>query len=274
MLEGKEPEQEKPEAETPEPEADEAEPESEEAKGDGEAVKDAKPQEDEKPKKPREQKSVPLAAFLEVQNKLKAELEEKSKKLSEFEAKAKAAPDYSAFYKKPPETVPSIYEDEQGYAAATRQQMQAESFNNRLGMSLSYAVQSFGQDKVNAAMGAFQEAAKANPMLHQAAEASYNPVLEIIQWHETQTKLAFADKLKAEELQQLAAAGGLDGYTKALRAQIEAELKAAKAEPNADDDEADEAPPAKLNLPSNFNKGGKGGSRPVPASSSLKDLLA
>ena len=226
-------------------EADEADaPDEPEKGGDVEAAETEEA--DEKPKAKREQRSVPLAAFLEVQNKLKAELEEKSRRLSELEAKAAEKPDYSSFYKKPPEQIPSVYDDEQGYTESMNQTRQAEMANLKFQISLDNGLAMFGQEKVDGALSAFRAAAEQNPMLIQAAESSLNPVREIIQWYETQNTL-----------QKLEQVGGLDAYEKDLRAKIQAELKA-EFEKNAQaqtDDEEDDAPvqKPKMNLPGNFN---------------------
>jgi hypothetical protein len=140
-------------------------------------------------------------------------------------------------------------------------------------MSLDYAVQSFGEQKVNDALAAFQAKAKANPLLIQAVENSYNPVREIVQWHETQTNLAYLERVGGDSLRKLAEAGGLDAYEKALRAQIEKEL-ADKYAGVVDDDEEPAPAAARPTLPSNFNKGGKGGNKDVPRPADLKSLLA
>jgi len=275
ILQGEEPEEKTPEA--PEEKVEEAE--SDEAqKDEADAEAEEKPAEasdegEEKPKKPREQRSVPLAAFLEVQNKLKAELDAKDKRLAELEAKQKAQPDWSTFIKKPPEEVPSVLDDEKGYHDALRQTQSADLSNLKFQISLDNALVTFGEEKVNAAILAFQEAAKTNPLLIQAADNSRNPVREIVQWHDDQQRLSYAQKLQADHLRKIAEAGGLDAYEKTLRAQIEAELKAAM-ETQADDED-EEAPPAQKQkpMPSNFNKGGKGGNKSVPADSSLEALL-
>jgi hypothetical protein len=271
MLEDKEPEQ---ETETPEPEAEAPEAEAEE-EPEAEAA-EPEPKEEQKPKAPREPKSVPLAAFLEVQRKLEAKLQEAEKRAADLESKTRTQPDYSSFFRKPPEKTPSVYDDEQGYNDANRQFVQADTYNTRFGMSLDYAVQSFGQERVNEAMHAFQQAAQSNPLLMQAAEKSYNPVREIVQWHELQTNIGYIDKVGGgQTLKKIADAGGFDAYEKALRAQIEKEMADKAAAQVADDDDEDEAPIQKKPiLPGNFNKGGKGGNKDVPRPSDLKTLLA
>lgn len=272
MLDGKEAEQEKPEAEAPEVEANEAEIEGEDAEG-GEAEKDAAPKEDEKPKTPREPKSVPLAAFLEVQRKLEARLSEAEKRAADAEAKSKAQPDYSSFLKKPPEKIPSVYDDENGYTEGLRETQSAELANLKFQISLDNAVVTFGEDKVNGALLAFQQAAQNTPGLRQAAEASRNPVREIVQWHEAQQKLSYADRIEAAHLKEIAEAGGLEALKKALRVQIQKELSESAAQ--ADGDDEDDAPVHKKPvMPSNFNKGGKGGNKDVPPATDLKSLLA
>lgn len=275
LLEGKETEEEAPDA--PEQEVVEEEA-TDEAQEDGEPEPEeaeAKEETEEKPKAKRESKSVPLAAFLEVQRKLEARLAEAEKKAAEFEAKSKATPDYSSFIKKAPDQIPSVYDDEQGHTEALRQAQNAELANIKFNISLDNALATFGNDRVNEAMSAFQQAAQNNPMLRQAAEASYNPVREIVQWHETQQKLSYADKLQADQLRKLAEAGGLDAYEKSLRAQIEAEFKA-KMNTGDDDGDEDEAPAIRKQptLPSNFNRGGKGGNKETPRDTSLDALLA
>lgn len=272
LLDGEtEPEEEKPEAkevEVDEPSDDGEEAQADEAEGNDEAEDKAESEEkpDEPEKKPRQQRSVPLAAFLEVQNKLKAELEAKDKKLSELEEKASKAPDFSTFFKKAPEETPSVYDDEQGFYAASRDTIQAESYNTRFGISANFAVKQYGQDTVQQAMAEFDQASQNNPLLRQALDQSYDPVGEIVTWAQTQ-----------KTLRQIQEAGGLEAYEKTLRAKIEEELKAKKPKEAAkaeapDDDEA----PAKqnLNLPGNFNKGPKGGNKSAVGASTLDELLS
>lgn len=268
LLEGEdEPKDEAPEIETAE--ADELQ-DAEAPDGDeeGEDQAEAEPQQaegsdDEKPKKPREQRSVPLAAFLETQRKLQDKLDAAEKRAAEFEAKAKEAPDFSKFFKKPPEETPSVYDDEEGYTKSGRSYVDAKDFNTRFGISASFAVRQFGQDTVNAALREFDEASQANPLMQQAIENSFDPVGEIMSWSQTQKTL--------RTIQQ---AGGLDAYEKNLRAQIEAELKAKKPAPVAADDDAEEAlAQPKPNLPGNFNKGPKGGNKNANPHQSLDELL-
>lgn len=272
VLDDKETEQEK--APDAQPEAEAAEEEAPET-GDEDAEAPEAEAKDEVEKPKREPKSVPLAAFLEVQRKLEARLSEAEKRAADAEAKAKTAPDYSSFLKKPPEKIPSVYDDDAAFAQTLSEQQSAQIANLKFQISLDNAMQTFGQDRVNEAMGAFQRAAAQNPALAQAAEASLNPVREIVQWHETQNNLSLVEKIGGgQTLKKLFEAGGLEAYEKALRAQVEKELssKFAKA---ADADEADEAPvKAKPVMPSNFNKGGKGGNKEVPPDTSLKSLLA
>lgn len=259
----------------PEVEADEAETEAQEA-GDEEAPPEKAEAKDETERPKREPKSVPLAAFLEVQRKLEAKLSDAEKRLSDAEAKTKAQPDYSSFLKQAPDKIPSVYDDETAFAQTISERQSAELANYKFQISLDNAMQTFGQERVGEAMSAFQSAAKNNPALRQAAETSMNPVREIVQWHETQNNLSLVEKIGGgQTLKKLFEAGGLEAYEKALRATIEKELSA-KAAPadDADDDEDDAPVRQKPVMPSNFNKGGKGGNKEVPPASDLKSLLA
>ena len=252
-------------AEADEPDTDEgSEAEADEDDGDGEAEEtQAEEPEPEKPKKPREQRSVPLAAFLETQRKLQEKLDAAEKRANELEAKASKAPDFSTFFKKPPEEIPSVYDDEQGFNSAGREAIQAESYNTRFGISANFAVKTHGLDVVNAALAEFDQAAQQNPLLRQALDNSYDPVGEIVTWTQTQ-----------KTLRKIQEAGGLEAYEKNLRATIESELKAKKPAQAVADDSDDEMPAKQnLNLPGNFNKGAKGGNKNAVLHSSLDELL-
>lgn len=269
ILDGEDEKEEKPEAEAAEPDEtpDEGgeEDDAGEDDGDGEAEEEqAAEPEAEKPRKPREQRSVPLAAFLETQKKLQEKLAAAEARATELEAKASKAPDFSSFFKKPPEEIPSVYDDEQGFQTASRDAFQAENFNTRFGISANFAVRQFGQEAVSAALAEFEQASQANPLLRQALDNSYDPVGEIVEWTKTQAAL-----------RAIQGAGGLEAYEKNLRAKIESELKAKKpAKVEAVNDADDEAPAKpQVNLPGNFNKGPKGGNKNAATHSTLDDLL-
>lgn len=213
----------------------------------------------------KERETVPLAAFLETQRKLQARLDEAEKKARELEAAQKAKPDLSAFYREAPKDIPSPFEDDEGYTRALEDRYKADMANRTFGISLDNAVTTFGEDKVNTALQAFGEAARSNPLLMQAAEASVNPVREIVNWYDQQSFLRQRDSFEP-----VLSAGGLDAYKAALRAEWEAERAANAAQ--TDENALEQSPQEKQKLPGNFNKGGKGGvGKFTPAS--LDDLL-
>ena len=250
---------------TDNPETDEAEAEA--TSEEGEETNETSDDEDDADEEnvTPEPQSVPLAAFLENQNKLKAELAAKTKELDEAKAKQAAAPDFNGFYKQAPENIPSVLDDEQGFQAAQTAAMEASSFNTRFSISANYAQKTYGEEVVGNAIAEFNAAAEANPLLKQALDNSSDPVGEIVSWSED-------NRIRTS----IKAAGGMEGYEKALREKIVKELTESGKINTAEDNDKDEATPTTPvpNMPGNFNKASKGGGNKAgPIHSTLDELL-
>jgi len=117
----------------------------------------------------REDKSVPLATFLDMRDKLK----EAERRAAELEA---AKPQQ-------PQNAPDPYDDPQGYAAYQSQQVQAAVLANKFEMSDVIARQAHGAEAVEAATTWAAERAKSNPAFAAEYMREAHPIDWIVRQH-------------------------------------------------------------------------------------------
>jgi hypothetical protein len=186
------------------------------------------------PPAPTNEPTVPRAA-LEDERRKRQEYERRLRELEEQKAKA-----------------PDPVADPEGFRQHFEVQSQKALLNERLNMSEQLVRQTMGDDAVETAVSAFEDAIKANPGLYQTVMVSKHPYQTLLDWHRREQVLATVGT-------------DLSAYEKRLREQIMEELKAAPA--------ALGVPPVK-SAPSLANRP-SAGSRgdPYTGPTPLRDLL-
>lgn len=121
----------------------------------------------EAPKPVEPAPSVPLATFLEVQNRLK-----------EAERSKRQEPQQ---YTPPP--APSFYDDPDAYAAHLEQTVQDRLLGSRIEMSQRFALQQYGQEALTAARDWGAEQAQADPSFSPRFGAQPDPVGWLVSQH-------------------------------------------------------------------------------------------
>jgi hypothetical protein len=125
-----------------------------------------------------------------------------------------------------PQEKPDFYEDPEKFAAVQQQTVQQALWNERLNMSEAIVRDKHGDEVVDAATQAFQQALQANPALYAEMRQARNPYGYVVDWHKKQSFLSEVgdpDRWKQSQIE-------------ALRAQVRAELEAEftqKAKPAA-----------------------------------------
>lgn len=185
---------------TPAPETQETQ-EAPETPEQPEAQETPEPEVQEEPAKPeaKETPMVPLNAVMEERTKRQA-LEQR---LAALESQ------------KPPEPLPDVLEDQEGFARRIISQMDQKLQNERLNMSEAMARSAYGDDVVNAAMAALEQ--DGTDADRQSITAKSHPWQELVQWH--------------EKRQTMAEMGGnpkawMEAQREAIRKEVEAEMAA------------------------------------------------
>lgn len=163
-----------------------------------------------------EGKHVPLAALKALKQTLaerEAELAELRKPKQEQPQKAPTQPEP---HQNPTSKRPDFTFDESQFED-TAQLFNARLHKTRMDMSLNFADSQFGEDAVNEAWEAFDQAANTDPRISAFSESLINhphPMGEIVKWHRQQ-----------KEISQLTEAGGLEKLREKLRAELLAEMQ-------------------------------------------------
>lgn len=164
---------------------------------------------------------IPISALLDEREK-RQKLE---RELAELRQKAEARRDQ--------DQAPDPERDPQGYNAYRDRQFQQQLWNERLNMSEVMTRQSLGDEVVDEATKAFQQAVSEKPWLAQELQRQQNPYGYVVEWHRQQRLLSEIgnDPEKWREAER-----------ERLKAELQAEMQAQA--PGADQ------PPAQQQAPS------------------------
>ena len=187
-------------AEAPESEPTPAE-EPKEAKGEPQPEPEKAEVDDGVPPAPEpEPTRVPITAMLDEREKRQAaerELQQLRQWREQMEAQARAAQ----------QKTPDIYEDPEGFVRQTQESVQQMLWNERLNMSEALARDKFGDEAVESATQAFQQAARANPAIYAEMRQHPNPYAYVVNWHKRQSILSEIgedpDKWKQSQIEAL-----------------------------------------------------------------------
>lgn len=180
-------------------EAVEAQPEVAEAQPEPVAEPTGEP-EPAPPAEPREERHAPLTALLDEREKRQAaqrELDDLRRKLQDIEAAKQPKPDF--------------FENPEQALAQERAHFQQMLWNERLNMSEAVARQAHGDGTVDAAVEAFQSAARDNPTMAMELQRQANPYGFVLKWHQRQQLLseigedpaAYRARIEAEIMERL-----------------------------------------------------------------------
>ena len=143
---------------------------------DAPAPAEAQPQGEPTPVQPEpkpEAPMVPLAALQEVRDQAR-DLRRELDQFRQAQQKPQEAP-----------KVPDVFEDQQGYTQFIQTTVQQAAFNARLDMSEGSARDQYGDDVVESALAAAQQAGTARQFLGEK-----HPWGAMVKWHQRQQKMA------------------------------------------------------------------------------------
>lgn len=169
-----------------------------------EAPKGEEPQAEPAPSAPPapepEPTRVPITAMLDEREKRQAaerELQELRRWKEQLEAQQRQQ------QQKPVD----IYEDPEGFVRQTQASVQFALWNERLNMSEALARDKFGDETVEAARQAFEQAVQSNPALYAEMRQNPNPYGYVVNWHKKQSVLSEIgsdpDKWKQSQIEAL-----------------------------------------------------------------------
>lgn len=198
FLEDKEPEEVA--ADAPESEPTPAE-EPKEAKGETQPEPEKAEVEAGAPPAPEpEPTRVPITAMLDEREKRQAaerELQELKRWKDQLEAQQRQQQ----------VSMPDVFEDQEGFVRHTQATVQQMLWNERLNMSEALARDKFGDETVESATQAFQQAARANPAIYAEMRQHPNPYSYVVNWHKRQSILSEIgedpDKWKQSQIEAL-----------------------------------------------------------------------
>lgn len=181
---------------------------------------EAPPEEPQEPEKeePQAEATVPSWRLREV-NEAKALAERQAQEALQnqkrFEAELNQLRQKLAQQEQQPQTVPDMYSDPDGYANYYQQQLQVRDQSvNELQQTLRAttarleAIAIHGNDAVQQAWSAAEEANKSDPTIELRLTNSPNPWAEAIKWH------------KEVETQKAIGEGGIEGFEKSIREKL------------------------------------------------------
>lgn len=249
ILKGEEPKDEPEEVQTDKVEAEQPVTPEEPAKGEQEA----------KAEEVKEPAKVAPPATEDAPTVPRKALEDERRKRQELERRIEELSKPKDGQEKPQR--PNLYENPDGYAQSIEQQTEQRLLNERLNMSEQIARSALGDERVDAALEAFKEAAQSNPTLTAQLYSNPHPYKFLVDWHGREQALAEVGS-------------DLSAYRARLRDELLAEIKGNLAllgdEFQAPVKPIPETPPASMSKRPSVGKTGQAWTGPTPLTDILK----